>query len=245
MRININNSSIVKFTNILEKLKKSALPVAIRGTLNDAVFNVKTDTMPNSANKEFTVRQKNFFVANSKFEPAKGLDIGRMQATVGFYENKLTGNNNYAVKDLEQQEKGGAIDGKTFVPTVLARRGRTNRGLVKPNYRIKAIRGKGIVNADKMKGKFHKFTKAQQFIAASRKAGPGGYVLYNNLLLQVNSIDGKQIDASPIYTVRKGRSVSVKATNFMAQASLKSAEKLDDFYLKQADRQVKKYYGKL
>ena len=106
MILNINNDKTVIFTNTLEKLHRSALPVAIRGALNKAAFDLKQKTMPESADKAFVNRSKNFFKANSRVAMAKGFDIGSMKSVTGFTEGRLRGSNNFAVQDLEQQELG-------------------------------------------------------------------------------------------------------------------------------------------
>jgi hypothetical protein len=246
LKLNINIDAVVKFTNILEKMHKSALPVAIRQTLNDAAFDVKKNTMPQTATSKFTQRQKNFFMANSRVEVATGFDLKTMRSTVGFYENRLVNQStNYAVKDLEKQETGGTIHGKTFIPTVFARRGKSNTGLVKPNARLSKIRKSNIINAKDMRGQYHKLTKHQQFIVAAKRAGIGGFVIYNDLLLMINGIDGKTINAAPLYSVKKSRSVNVSRTSFMRSASEISGRKLPHFYVKNAQKQMEKYYGKL
>lgn len=238
MSFHLDNSSYKRFAYKLDKLKSSAFPNVIRKTINDAVFDVKTRSMPLSSRSEFTIRQKNFFTANSKFEPAKGMNLKTMQATVGFYENKLKdASTNYAVKELEQQEKGGTIDSRTFIPTRFARKGQANTGLVRPNARLKAIRQKGIVDAKYIQGK-----KGQRFFKAVSIAGVGGYVLYSDLLWWVRSVDGK-VKAVPLYSVKKGRSVSVKRTEFMKDASLDSQKRMDQFFIKHANSEFKKYYG--
>jgi hypothetical protein len=248
-KLNINTDAVVKYTNKLEKIQKSALPIAIRSTLNDAVFDVKTRTMPASAKTEFEQRRKNFFTANSKFDPAKGLSINSMKATVGFYENKLIDQStNYSVKDLEQQERGGKIDGKSFIPMSPSRIGGT--GNVRPNARLKAIKEKNIVVSRNLsKGK----SKAEKFILAIYKAGPGGYVLGGdtrgeNILWRVNSLSSvlktKKLDITPLYDYVKGRSIKVNKTDFMKEASLKTAKRLPEFYIKNAQKQLKKHYDK-
>lgn len=137
MRLHINNDALVAFTKNLDKMHRSALPVAIRGTLNDAVYDVKTNTMPKKA-MEFKKRSPNFFKANSKFEKATGFNVNTMQATVGFYENKLAHQNtNYAVKDLEQQEHGGNIAKKTMIAMRTARVGNK---MVRASDRLSAIK---------------------------------------------------------------------------------------------------------
>lgn len=250
MQFNVNTSAVIKYTNKLEKIQKSALPIAIRSTLNDAVFDVKTRTMPQSAQQKFTQRRKNFFTANSKFDSAKGLSINSMKATVGFYENKLTNAaTNYAVKDLEKQERGGTINEKQFIPMAPARVG--GEGNVRPNARLKAIKNHGIIVARNLSGGK---TKAEKFIRAMYKAGPGGFVLGGtkkgeNILWRINSLPtglshGTGLDITAMYDYSKGRNVHVEKTAFMKEASLRTAKRLPDFYAKNANKQLQKYYDK-
>ncbi|KKL54819.1 hypothetical protein LCGC14_2261580, partial [marine sediment metagenome] len=82
--LNVNTDKVVVFSNKLEKLHRSAFPIAIRGALNNAAFDVKKNTMPVSAEKEFTIRRKNFFKANSRVNMAKGFNVRTMQAMIGF-----------------------------------------------------------------------------------------------------------------------------------------------------------------
>lgn len=238
IHLNINTDEVVKYTLKLEKLTKSALPVAIRGSLNDAAFDVKLNTMPAKAESVFINRTKNFFRANSKVESATGFNINTMKSEVGFYENRLADQaTNFAVKDLERQEHAGKIEGKTFIPTPFARSGGTKRGLVKPNLRLKKIRAKGIVDVSKLVG----FSQKSKFQFASHSAGVGGFVLYKNILWQINSLRKKaNISRTPIYSVKKNRSVKVKQTNFMKSASLQSAKKIEEFYIKRAKVQIEK-----
>ncbi len=249
-RLDINTDAFVKYTSKLEAISKKAIPTAVKNTLYDTVLDVKQVTMPASAASEFTQRRKNFFSANSKFIPAKGLDMKTMQASIGFYENKLSNaSTNFAVKDLEQQEHGGVIDGKSYIPMSPSRSG--GKGNVRPNARLRAIRkNKGIIVARNMsQGK----TKEQKFINAVLKAGPGGFVLGStkkgeNILWRVNSLSSnlqtRDLDLTPLYDYKKGRSVHVEQTNFMKEASEKSAKKMPRFYLQHAQKLIKKYYGK-
>lgn len=241
MIFNINTDAAVIFTNKLEKLNRSAFPVAVRGTLNDAAFDVKTRSMPASSKSTFEQRQPNFFKANSKFILAQGFNINTMRSDVGFYENRLKNQgSNFAVKDLEQQERGGSIAGKALIPTIYARTGKTSKGNVRPNARLSAIKNKGVLKADDVTGKFHNLSKRQQFIAASNRVGKGGFVIYKDFLFRINSVFGKNIDADPLYSVKRGRTVRVNQTRFMQEASIISSNRMDDFYINQALRQFKK-----
>ncbi|MFN8317156.1 MAG: hypothetical protein U0T32_11985 [Chitinophagales bacterium] len=241
MQLNINTDAIVKFTNVLEKMHKSALPNAVRGALNAAVFDIKTNTMPSSASKTFVNRQPNFFKANSRFENAKGSSIGSMKASVGFVSSGLKGENNFSVEDLEEQEYGGTIERKSFIPTVFARNNKSLNGLVRANARLSAIRK--IANAKNMSGK----NDRQRFVLAAASVGKGGLVLYKNILWRIDSapksnIKFKRTDIkqTPLYSFKQGRSVKVKATEFMKSATLVSAEKLGSHFIKEAERQMEK-----
>lgn len=223
MILNVNSDEVVAFTNKLEKLSKSAFPVAVRGTLNDSAFDVKTRTMPVSSKSAFEERQPNFFKANSKFLPALGFNLNAMYSDVGFYENRLKNSgSNYAVKDLEQQESGGTIQKKTFIPLPKARRG--GKGVVRANARLSTI--KRII-------KVHNNEGLPKAIAL---AGKGGFVLNDKALFRV--LPNRRIE--PLYSYRSNRSVTVGKTEFMKEASMITAKKMDGFYINQALRQFRK-----
>lgn len=264
MRLNINTDSVVRLTATLEKLHKSALPIAIRTSLNSAAFDVKQNTMPNEAGRAFIQRQKNFFKANSKVEQAQGFDISKMKSTVGFFENNLANKaTNYAVKELEEQEVGGTITNKSFIAMSAARRGGT--GLVKKEFRLSQIEKK-IINAKRVNSVNSRHRK-QKLIRAAIKArevnGNEAYVLGNptngtQTLFKVQELwtgtrSANQTTASrklmikliPIYRVKKGRAIQVKKTNFMQRASLGSAVKIENYYIKEAQKQISKYAKKL
>ena len=240
MIVNISNTGLVAMTNKLEKLKKSALPIAIGNTLNQAAFDVKQNTMLRSANNNFINRQKNFFKVNSKVKKATGFNIKSMKAEVGF--KPLTGNN-YAVEDLQQQEQGGTINKKSFIPLVQARKGKTKSGLVKPNMRLSAI--KNIVNTKDIQAK----NKRQKFVLAAAIAGKGGFVLRDTILYRIDTAPKSGLKnkktvfkSTAIYSFKKGRRVHVKSTSFMKEATLITSKKLDDFFIQNGERQVNKVW---
>jgi len=243
LQLNINTNAVVKHTVTLEKLRKSALPNAIRGTLNDAAFDVKQKTMPVQAKAKFINRSPNFFKANSRVEKAVGFDVNSMKSKIGFIDTGLRGDNNFSVKDLEQQEHSGTIKGKSFIPLDSARQGSSHNQLVKPPNRLTKI--SNIVIANKLNAS----SKKQKFIKAIYKAGMGGYVLGSNIkgediLWRVNSIDPEGVNKfslTPLYDFRKARSIHVDETGFMETASMDSAQKLNKFYIAQAEFWINKY----
>jgi hypothetical protein len=238
--VNINTDAFVVQTNRLEKLHRSALPLAIRGTLNSAAFDVKTRTMPQTANASFINRNKTFFKANSRVEMAKGFDTKTMKATVGFLSGRLKGDSNFAVKDLQQQEHGGKIKSRSFIPTDVGRGGNKSKP-VRPMNRLSKI--SNIVNSANVSGT----TRKQKFIRAAIQAGKGGYVIGNfpnKKLHRITSIKkaggGTVIKSKAIYTFKKGRDVSVKPTGFMRKATMNSTSKMPDIYNKEAKRQIQR-----
>lgn len=238
MFLNINSSAVVSYTNTLEQMHRSALPSAIRGALNKAVFDVKKNTLQKAADASFEKRQPNFFKANSKFENAKGFNVSTMQATVGMVETSLKGNgHNYAIKDLEQQESGGVIKKKSFIPLSGARIGGNASKNVRANARLSNI--KKIIEARNSPGK----NSRSRFVHAILAAGVGGFVLSGSKLFRVNSLrktNGRFMDKTALYDFKKGRSVRVSHTGFMKKASLQSAEKIEGFFVDEARRQIDK-----
>lgn len=249
MQLNINTNACIAFTNKLEKLSRSALPVAVRGALNKAAFDVKMNTMPKKANETFKKRKPNFFKANSRVEMAQGFNVNSMKSTVGFTSTNLQGANNYAVKDLTQQEDGGLIKGRSFVPLDGARTGGYDTP-VRANARISKL--KNIKNARNSRGKNVK----EKFIRAVLAAGKGGYVISGRrqILFKVDSLrsslktniktkkqSGKfKVKLTPLYKFKKHGKVSVHKTNFMRVASLKAGQSIEKFFEAEAKRQISK-----
>lgn len=239
MRINVNTDKVLLYSNILKEMHRSALPSAVRGTLNKAAYDVKTNTMPAKAKAEFVERDSNFFKANSKFEYAKGFDINSMQSKVGFVENNLRDKPNTAIKELEQQEEGGTIPNKTFIALPDARQGKSFNKKVRANARIKQL--KKFVNLKNASGK----SWAERAIKSAVFAGKGGLVLSSKIIYRIDSINRRGKDTTfkktKLYSVQKNRSVKVNATHFMQEASLTSQKKMEMFYIEEALRQMRKF----
>ena len=182
MFLNINDSEIVNFTNKLEQMHRKHLPNAIRNTLNEvALKGVKQKTLLSTTSKEFTQRQKNFFKANSRVDFARGWDINRMQSVVGMSSAKLRGGSNYAVDDLEQQEKGGKIGGRSLIPLKQARVSNSWGRMVRKKYRLSSI--KKVVDArDNKKGHYE---KKRCDIAAESACYHGGYASRESCVVAV------------------------------------------------------------
>lgn len=249
MQLNINTDACIVMTNKLEKLHKSALPSAIRGTLNRAAFDVKKDTLLKYADAAFIKRQPNFFRVFSRVDIAKGFNVNIMQATIGMTTKGLNGSNNYAVDDLKQQEDGGDIRGRSFIPYPAARVSGNIKKNVKPANRLRNI--KKIISAKNNNVK----TAKGRFLRSVFSANAGGYVLSEKtkgkqVLWRIDSISSSArhkrliIKKTPLYSYDAHRSVQVKANHFMRNASMESANKIDGFYNEEAKRQIERLMGK-
>lgn len=260
MVININSSAVVAFTNKLEQMQRSALPNAIRGTLNRAAFDVKQRTMPLSADRHFEKRSPNFFKANSKVQMATGWNVSEMKAVVGFISHNLK-YNNYAVKELEDQEYGGEIEKRAFIPIDEARSG-GNATPVRPGNRLRAIKGTaGSLSSIPDASKFSGRSKKEKFLRAALSSGSydigshslvgkryvigGGFKTNRKTLYRVNAIDrigGRmKVKVTPLYSFQEGRAAKIKNdTHFMREASLKSAANMEKYYIAEAERQFAK-----
>lgn len=237
MEIIVDTSSMKKHVDRLNEISKSAFPAVVKQTLNDAVYDVKTNTMLEQSRKDFVNRQDNFFKANSSFEKAEGNNISSMKSTVGFLEKNLKGENNRSVKDLEDQELGGSIEKKSFIPMATARKSASVRSLVRPNARLSRI--KNAINASKVG-----FSNPRSnFIVAAHQAGVGGYFISKKTLWRVDKLNptkSSELGLTPLYNYKTKRTVHVDATHFMRNASLKTADKLDNIFLKNAERKINK-----
>jgi hypothetical protein len=203
--------------------------------LNNAVYDVKTKTMPQTAKESFVHREKNFFKANSTFKKADGLDVNRMVASVGFTPRNVK--KNQSVEDLEQQEKGGKIGGRSFIPLRGARVSSSPNKVVKANVRTTAINN--LLKTKNAKGK----TKGQRFIKTVVEAKKTGALFLNdNTVFRVDRITkGMKFSLTPIYSYRKDRSVKVDSTKFMEKASVQSAESMPKFFYDNAKKEYERF----
>ena len=228
----INKSELVRYTNTLEKLHKSALPIAVRSTLNDAAFEMKKTEIEKSFQSNFTTRKKNFIKSHTLARKSKNtFNINQMVAKTGVIEGKSQAGDN-----LEVQESGGRITNRENIPLDTARTGKNNAKLVSKKYYLNKVKGK------------HKAIKKgdnKLFIKAAFAAGKGGHVIYGKVLHEITSIRrlrrGPSIKTRPLYSVKPNRSVPIKKTSFMSEAGKMTLKKIDKLYIEHAINQINKY----
>lgn len=239
--LDVNVDGLVGFANKLEKISKSDLGRVVAKTLSKTALDVKQKTMPKSAKQHFKQRSKQFFKVTSTVQFAKRqTNVNNIHAIVGFRADKARANK-WAVKDLEQQEHGGKIEKKTFIP-LGNKNGRPNARIAKDiNRRVKKanrISTLVYVKAKNAKG----VNEGQRFIKSVHFAGRGGYVLSESgILWRVNSLkktENGSLKLTALYSFEKGRAVRVHNTNFMEFASRKSMRKMGAIFIDEAKKQI-------
>jgi hypothetical protein len=238
--ININTDAMVVMTAKLESVGKNALPNAVRGTLNSLAFDVKKRTLPKSAKDTFETRQKTFIKAFSRVNVAKGNDMDSMRSEVGFFDRGAK--SKQAVEDLEKQEHGGRIAGRSFIPLETARTGKSRSRMVAAKNRLGRI-GR-VVDSSKATGK----NRQERFFKSAIFAGVGGAVVGNfepNIVYRITAIDnikGKlRIRKTPLYTYDKGRTVKVTATKFSEQAANETVRSTPTIWVKEGNRIIQQF----
>ena len=177
---------------------------------------------------------------------AKGSNLSSMKSEIGFINKAKTAES--AVEELEQQEHGGKIDEREYIPVKAARTSKNNKRMVQKRNRLGTIGIKNIVKASKMSAR----NQGGRFVQAVAMAGKGGFVQSKlkgkntTMVWRVDSLHSnlktkKMVrKLTPVYIVNESKSVKVKATHFMEKATKKTMQSADKFYIKQAEREFEK-----
>lgn len=236
----INTDAVVALTVKLNNLNRSAFPVAVRETLNQAAFDVKTRTLEDAASRAFIRRSPNFFKAFSGVNRAAGFDIATMKAEVGMTAmGKPTAQT--AIRHMEIQESGGAIkEGADYLSA--ARGGSNTRKVSRSNYFNK----NRLVNGPyKRKGTAKSRFIAAAFVAAREKKQFSVQTSRGRFLIGVSSISKLKkgtikIRSRLVIQDRSHQAVRIKATHFANMAAMMTYTRMPEFYLKQAERRFER-----
>lgn len=243
MQIKVDITNLDDYAKKMQSLSSRILPKVILETLNGVALHMKKDTLIESSNKAFVNREKNFFKSNSKVAFAKGFDISQMVATVGFVDN-----GSQAVQDLEQQEDGGTIKGRKYIPVNNARTGKTTNRKVAARNRLSKIGIGNIVNSKNANGVNDK----QKFVKSVIHAGKGGFVQSElngkKMVWLVNSLNktkAGKFKLTALYIVNDSKTVKInKATHFAEKAAIKAEKQANTIYKKEAETRIKRHLSK-
>ena len=244
--LRVNSDQLAALSNKLEKLGSTTLPNVVRRSLNAAALDMKKSTLPDSAKKTFATRDKNFIKAKSRVNFAKGSLISDLKSEVGMLPGKSRGNSD-AVENLQEQEYGGNIEHRSWIPTDAARVGGTRTGKLAARNRLGKM--KNLVKVSDHPDKRLKQKWIKSAIFAKKTFGANAFVLGNKwrdrqTLSRIDRITygsgGIKIERTPIYSFKKGRNVAVKGTRFVLRAAHESKLKIEDVFITEARKRFER-----
>lgn len=233
--LQFKGDKLIGFSHTLSKLHKSALPNAVRFSLNDAAKDVKFNTLQKNADKQFDVKKPSFFRAFSRFDLATGYNIGSMKATAGMV--KAPNPKSVASTKIAQQQIAGTVTDRAYIGAKEQRKGGTESGLLKASYKkltdIKPI----VTTKDNYFGKAVKAKKENKPLLVKKNN--------KGILVKIKKIKKKgenPIITEPIASYEKGRSIKLKKKRpFLNNAALQSGKKIDSFFIKNATKQIQRF----
>lgn len=242
--LNMDNSQVRAYTEKLKRLHRSDLPLAIRATLNDMAFDVKKNTLLQSADKEFILRNRTFFRKVSGVKKATGFNIQNMKSEVGIVPHGL-----HAAENLTKQEYGGTIQDRSMIFMDQARISKQKQKKVRRNSYLGT---KGLVGGRPLKGYGNRSRKSN-FVAAAAI----GYKENKNVLWKTKrgftlyeirgfKFSGKgqnrraNINAVPLASFEYNRNVRVISRPFLRKASMITHAKQINFFILNARKRIDK-----
>jgi len=240
-QLNINTDGCVVLTDRLERLNRSALPVAVRQTLNAAAFDVKKVTLPKSAENNFIKRSPNFFKIFSKVNKATGFNMRSMKAEVGMTDNGKQSART-AVKNMDVQEGGGSIDsGSDYLKA--SRGGNNKKKVTRSNYFDKSRIVKGpFKKATTTKSQF----VASAFVAMRENKRMSISTSKGRFLMQVKKVwkykRRSAVKVSSKLLMKSRSQVNIRATNFSKEAAKMTSDKIEGFFAVEAQKQFDRVF---
>jgi hypothetical protein len=247
--LDVNAQGLIEYTQKLDKMKRSSLPNAVRNTLNTMAFDTKKKTLLQEAKKSFVQRNPSFFRRFSRVEMAKGFNINLMRSTVGMVDRAFGRSSEQAGRDMTQQQVGGRIGGRTFVPLDTARTSKSHRKNVRRANRLDNLNI--VLDTLESRASDPKQRFVQSAIHAVERFGTGAVIKHRRddgktFLYKIerggSDLRTRQfnIKITPLYSIKSGRSVSVRAQPFTFRASVRTAKNVARIYKEKAERELRK-----
>lgn len=210
-----------------------------RETLNKTALHAKRKTIPNLAQKKFTVRRKNFFTAMTAVNFAKRKSdntLNGMFSEVGFIKDDSTEN-------MEVQEFGGVI----LRPIKPANTSRISNSYEKRVSKTKLFKmnPKNMVRQSSQRTRHGNSGSARQrFVIAMRVAEKSDSQYF--LADEFKSIYRKKGNRwERVYSYEENNKEKIKASNLMKDSGEKSMESLPDMFVKSAQEKINFRAGNL
>jgi hypothetical protein len=241
----VNTEASIQLTAKLGKLHKSAFPVAVRGTLNDAAFKTKK-LIPKAANSKFTTRQKNLFNSFTTVEKSPNtFDLRKMKSKVGI--KNTTTRTDKLTDGLVAQETGGTIKGRKLVPLDSSRTGENRSSKISKmnrfnNFQKKTPRRKINSGPGTKKSRFVRHVMSAAMEGANHVTiSEGG----KGIMYRIDSVKRLKtrkikLKIKPIYYFRNTRKSNITKTPFIEPSAKIVTKKIPQLYKIQAERQFKR-----
>lgn len=245
MILNINTNANIILTAKLERLKKSALPNAIRSTLSDSAFEMKKFNILDSAKKNMKVKNQNFFKANTGVIRAVGNNVNQMEATSGFVNKRGEKANKAVNYGMEANETGNTdVTGLKYYSAT-----RGSRGMVKRSQYYDEKNVSDTYSDDKpFMAKAYASLKEKKAVFVNTKKG--------RALIKVSAISRYKrankkkgvskgqgrITSKLLMMDRTHKKAKAKATHFNKEAAIKTSKQIEGFYKKNAEFQLNKIW---
>lgn len=213
--VDINTDAIITATNKLERISNTALPYAVRFTLNDLAFDSKNN-VPEAGKELFTTRNRSFLKAATFVNKAKGKSINGMESSMGINSVRFS----KIAENLSKQETGGSVE-RNLIPMKQARISNSDEKKVRRVNHVKNIK-----------------------LSKSKKRGTGTGFVYikksskGTIFKVKKSARGTKL--IPIYHVKKGRRVNLKRRPFISNSAKQPIKDINKTFLKNAEKQIKR-----
>lgn len=219
---NIANPDVIELTNKLEKFGRSDMPLAVRGTLNDAAFLSRRMALK-KFKKDNIIRDRKFIQSHIIVNKSPNtFDIKKMHSEMGVPKGKSNAGDN-----LEDIEKGNNISDK-WVPSDNARGGSRNDIVRKALYLKKWI--------NKSNGQIY-------------RSGESTIIKTNTRLYRVTRSNATKKDSKrrkkrggKWTTLYINMNVNVPKRPFIEPAGDLSAKKIPQLFQQNAKKRIDKYY---
>jgi len=244
IKVDVDSSAMAEYSQKMRKINRTALPVAIRNTLNGAAFLDKKTNFPGSASRNFpNGKNKTFFKRYTGVKKAVGYDVNKMVSEMGMMD---MGNKSVrtALENMRKQEAGGIID--TGFSYLKEARGGKEHGKVRTaNYYDKSKVISGRSKAGRNKGTNKSKFVARAFRAKKEKKPMFFNSMKGNFLVSVKKIkkngrDTVEIDFKLLMKERKDKPAKIKATNFVLEAAILTQKEIPKLYLIEGEKQIKR-----
>lgn len=253
IRLKTDADKTIFATDRLIRAHKNAFPHAVRNTLNEVAFKLKSKELISETDRTFTIRRKTFFKANSKVYKADFGDVRKMKATVAFTPK---GKNRSSVENLENQEFGGQTPDRGFIPLNNARVSKKYSGNIPARNRLTRMLGRDMnpkkavdIKKTSASNKGQRYIKAVSW--AFKQKGKGALLLGDEMqggsrpLIRIKNVrrlkgGRSKFTTETLYSYKDNRKAKIEETEFMRAAATRAGRNIQQVYVKNAEIQIAK-----